>query len=270
MTYALLDDGFYDHPKFAKVPEDLVGIWAKGLAYCNRHLTDGKIPRSKTRSFCVTVDPDTVVSRMVAAGLWEEDADDVWHVGYLDHNPSRAQVKAKLKKAKARKDKWREKNETTRSETRLKTVPEHVPERVQNGAQSNPIQSDPNTPIGPHRESVREIVRAAYAEGALTVLGGLSFSVQDSEAEVIVRVVADSPRLCGLRGEALATAIRNSAATYVRARRAEAKFERGFTPTKWAEWLRTDGAGQRRPGVSAAERETKRVQLEALKRQAEG
>jgi len=125
-------------------------------------------------------------------------------------------------------------------------------------------ENDPPTP-----NSIRELVRQAYAQGALTVLGGQSFSVQDSEADVVVRVVADSPRWCGLRGQALATAIRNSAAAYVRARRAEAKFERGFTPTKWAEWLRTEGAGQRRSGVSAAERETKRIQLEYLRKQAE-
>jgi len=271
MTYALLDDGFYDHPNFANVADDLVGIWAKGLAYCNRHLTDGRIPKAKALSFCVTTDRTTVVDRMIEAGLWGDDGEDVWHLGFLDHNPSRAHVKAKLKKSKARKEKWKEAQEAKRSETRLKTVPGRVPgsvpDDVPNGAQSNPIQSDPIPPVVPPRESVRETVRSGYAEGALTVLGGLSFSIQDSEAEVIVRVVADTPQWCGLRGQSLATAIRNSAAAYVRARRDEAKFERGFTPTKWAEWLRTDGGSPRRPsGPDLATMRTNQVQEELLRK----
>lgn len=245
MTYALLDDGFYDHPNFANIPDDLVGVWAKGLAYCNRHLTDGRIPIGTARRFCVTSDQKTIVERMVDAGLWTADFEDVWHIGYLDHNPSRAKVKAKLKKAKSRKDKWNEQREGMRSETRLKTAPERVPNAVPNGVpngvQSNPIRSDPNTPIAPLRESVRELARRAYAEGATTALGVQTFSLQDSEADVIVRVVRDSAHWSGLRGDSLATAIRNSAAKYIAARRDEPQFERGYAPSKWAEWLRSGG-----------------------------
>jgi len=134
MPYAQLDDGFYDHPRFAFIDDDLVGIWAKGLAFCNRHLTDGLIPKTKAKAFCVTADPMSVIDRMIAAKLWRDVGDHVEHIGFLDHNPSRSEVRAKQKAAKARKDKWKETNEGTRSEHDPGNVPAVDEERGQNNA----------------------------------------------------------------------------------------------------------------------------------------
>lgn len=126
MPYAQLDDGFYDHPRFEKVDDDLVGIWAKGLAYCSRHLSDGRIPKRIVYAFCVSTDPATVVMRMVASALWRDVGDAVEHVGYLDHNPSKAEVRAKQQGNKARKDRWKLAHE--------EPPEERVPERDRNGA----------------------------------------------------------------------------------------------------------------------------------------
>jgi hypothetical protein len=143
MTYALLDDGFYDSPTFINVPDDLVGVWAKGLAYCNKHLTDGLIPRSKVRSLCTTVDPDTVVSRMQNAGLWREKGDEIEHVGFLDHNPSKREVLSRRKATRERKDNWKRGKRNASPERVPETNTERVLGTLPDPIRSDPIRSDP-------------------------------------------------------------------------------------------------------------------------------
>src|SRR5574343_246506 len=41
MTWARLDDGFYDHPKVEATSVAAIGLWVKLLTYCCKHLTDG-------------------------------------------------------------------------------------------------------------------------------------------------------------------------------------------------------------------------------------
>ena len=139
MPYAQLDDGFYDHPRFEKVDDDLVGIWAKGLAYCSKHLTDGRIPKRVARTFCVTTDPSTVVARMIDAKLWADVGDGVSHIGYLDHNPSREQVRARQLGNKIRKERWKTSQENA--------FPEPVPNAPGAPVQNRASPSSPSSPV---------------------------------------------------------------------------------------------------------------------------
>lgn len=148
MTYALLDDGFYDAPKFADAENECIGAWAKGLAYCNRHLTDGFIPEHMarrfveripgTRSALVQADPETLIEELLNRQFWSRCKGGFRHVGYLDHNPSKAQVLARRESTKQRKDKWKE----ARAERVPGTRPERVLGTLPNPIQSNPIQSE--------------------------------------------------------------------------------------------------------------------------------
>jgi len=145
--YALLDDGFYDAPRFGNVPNECIGVWAKGLAYCNRHLTDGYIPERVARAFVERVpnatleqsDPSNVLAEMVKSGLWKRLNGGFSHVGYLDHNRSKDAVLAMRESSKHRKEKWKLSHPGTRSERDPGTVP-------------NPIRSNP---IQPNIESER-------------------------------------------------------------------------------------------------------------------
>lgn len=49
MTWFKLDDGFYDHPKVADLPNAAVGLWVKAAVWCSKHLTDGVVPASRRR-----------------------------------------------------------------------------------------------------------------------------------------------------------------------------------------------------------------------------
>jgi hypothetical protein len=179
MTYALLDDGFYDHPSFVGVPNDLIGAWAKGLAYCCRHLTDGAIPERVALSFfdadCgVNGGADIRVSCLISVGLWARENGSIYHVGYLEHNQSKREVLARRKSASDRKNAWKKVKAERVAGTRSRNVPGtregHDPGTLPNPIQSNPIQSNPNTPLPPASEETKtepssyDLGKTAWAE----------------------------------------------------------------------------------------------------------
>lgn len=114
MPWVKIDDHFSEHPKHAMVGPLGWGVWLAGLAYCNRALTDGFIPRSVARtlaSFEVVdregrvwklsrtsgmtghdIDADWVIGLLVEAGLWEEVPGGYRVHDYLDYQPSRDDV----------------------------------------------------------------------------------------------------------------------------------------------------------------------------------
>lgn len=85
MPWVKLDDGFYDHPKIATVSNAAVGVWCKGLAYCNRQLTDGFIPARVLRAMC---DGDEI-AELVEAGLLDVEERGWRFHDYHDFQPSR-------------------------------------------------------------------------------------------------------------------------------------------------------------------------------------
>ena len=46
MGWVRVSDDFYDHERFGEVGPLGIAVWLIGLAYCNRNLTNGKIPRA--------------------------------------------------------------------------------------------------------------------------------------------------------------------------------------------------------------------------------
>lgn len=97
MTWVKQADDFYDHPKFLNLELAAIGLWSIGLAYCNRHLTDGHIPRKVIHRLGYSDDVELVAASLVAAGLWIT-CDDGWLVhDYHDYQPTSDQVKQRRK-----------------------------------------------------------------------------------------------------------------------------------------------------------------------------
>lgn len=120
MPWVKIDEAFSEHPKLAKVGPLGWGYWLAGLAYCNRNLTDGFIPRSVAFTLGSTeiLDAEGTVFQLGVAGIPEEggwsvgtDVDAAFVVellcrakvwkrvrngyrvhGYLEYQPSKAQV----------------------------------------------------------------------------------------------------------------------------------------------------------------------------------
>lgn len=49
MAYTQLDDAFYDHPETQLRSHSAVGVMAKALNFCTKHLTDGFVPAETMR-----------------------------------------------------------------------------------------------------------------------------------------------------------------------------------------------------------------------------
>ena len=116
MVWVRLDDSFPDHRKIAELGDyaPLCGwLFICGLAYCNRQLTDGYIPKghvvrlSSFRRLSIEtggvagimamgddIDADTLALLLESVGLWE-DRDTHWYIhDYPDYQPTKAEVEA--------------------------------------------------------------------------------------------------------------------------------------------------------------------------------
>jgi hypothetical protein len=89
--YARLDDELIDHRKIFAAGDLLgrngaaiaLGMYAVGLMYANRHLTDGVIPLSVLRTFRHVSRPLRVADALVRSGLWEKNGSGSlrWNLG---------------------------------------------------------------------------------------------------------------------------------------------------------------------------------------------
>ncbi|MEV8042411.1 hypothetical protein AB0P02_01020 [Streptomyces griseoluteus] len=135
MAWVRLSDDFYDHPKFQRVGALGVALWASSLAWSNRNLTDGVVPRAVARRLldfedvADTVDAagngvtnatgnpagnpidhaliavvlrTTTINALVKAGLWHEHPDGYLIHDYLDYQKSAEQIGAERDKNAAR------------------------------------------------------------------------------------------------------------------------------------------------------------------------
>lgn len=128
MGWIRVDDHFNEHPKLARVGPCGWGIWVAGLAYCNRNLTDGFIPRAVARSLgdfefaldgevyrlAITagmggtdLDCTWIINLLVDARLWEEVPDGYRVHDYHDFQPSKDKVLAEREQKAARQQRWR-------------------------------------------------------------------------------------------------------------------------------------------------------------------
>lgn len=94
VTFARIDDGFFDHPKVLRAGEDAANLYVRALVWCNKHLTDGAIPREALRALTGRRDAPSLADCLVAVGLWETTAEG-WSVhDFLCFNAQRKDVLA--------------------------------------------------------------------------------------------------------------------------------------------------------------------------------
>lgn len=71
MSWARIDDGLHDHPKFVGLPLAAVGVWTLCLAYAGKRRSPS-IPRELPRRFGASL---AHIQALLNAGLWEEQDD---------------------------------------------------------------------------------------------------------------------------------------------------------------------------------------------------
>jgi hypothetical protein len=128
-----LDDEFAESPKVEKLSDKAFRAHVIAMCYCGRHLTDGRVSRSRATTIAFMVDNDTVVRELLDAGLWERDGKNYKLHDWQDYNPTKTKVLEERAKAKERKERWKERQKNA--------VPNTVPERVPNASPSRPVPS---------------------------------------------------------------------------------------------------------------------------------
>ena len=113
MAWARIDDGFYDHPKILGIWQRCpaaVGLHVRAIAYCSKHLTDGRIPKGAVESLSpVQRDRDEQIETLITLGAWYWDEGSETFVihDYEDYQPTRAEVAEKRQKDRERKNRER-------------------------------------------------------------------------------------------------------------------------------------------------------------------
>ena len=114
MPHFRVDDALHSHPKAQRATDDALGLWVRAGSFCMAYLTDGFVP-----DWWVKQQPKGVAKakKLVAAGLWHDDAEQGGEKGYMFHDftgPGRQDSKAQIE---AERRKWREKKAAQRLDT---------------------------------------------------------------------------------------------------------------------------------------------------------
>jgi hypothetical protein len=107
MPWVRIDEKAMDHPKIMRLSDGAFRLWVAGLAYCQKHLTDGAIPREALKLLPAMTRGR--VGELVSGGMWEqvELGFQVHH--YLEWNDSRDHVTKAREDAKTRFHRHKEK-----------------------------------------------------------------------------------------------------------------------------------------------------------------
>lgn len=141
MSWVRIDDQFADHPKFLAISEEGLALWVRGLAYCNRHLTDGVIPDAALGILSRAKRPSDIASQLVTAGLWTRIERGYLVHDFLQWNPSKADVLATRESKKVKCSEAGKRGASKRwngAKDRVDPITDAIPK---NGP--NPIRSDP-------------------------------------------------------------------------------------------------------------------------------
>jgi hypothetical protein len=114
MPFVRFDDTWLEHPKIAQAGSLAAHLYAAGITYANRHLTDGFIPDGILYRLAdwtgVTLNGEQVTSqaladRLIEHGLWDRTQDGYTVHDYFDFQPSRQEVekrRSELSKTRAK------------------------------------------------------------------------------------------------------------------------------------------------------------------------
>lgn len=144
MPHFRVDDALHSHPKAQRAGDEAIGFWVRAGSYCMAYLTDGFVPE-----WWVKQQPKGTAKakKLVAAGLWEDGAEQDGEKGYMFHEfvgpgrqDSREKVEADRELARKRKQKSRrESQEESRQESQRDT-----PRDEQRPSRRTPGYTQPN------------------------------------------------------------------------------------------------------------------------------
>lgn len=110
MGWFKVDDTYYEHFKVLEAGATAADLNLRGMAYCSRNQTDGKIPFVAVDLLAPGRDVTEDIEALVEAGLWKKRTKFYEIHDYLEHQSSRAQIRAKREGSKKRMQKSRDRS----------------------------------------------------------------------------------------------------------------------------------------------------------------
>lgn len=105
MSWLKIDDGFAEHPKLSDLSDRSFRLHVAALCYCARNLTDGVLSPKALKVLAAVINAGRLarnLSELTQAKVWISHPDGSYSIyGYLEHNPSAEEVKAKRDERRA-------------------------------------------------------------------------------------------------------------------------------------------------------------------------
>jgi len=105
VSYFRISDQIDDHPQFFGLSDRAFRVWIYAGVWCQRHLTDGKIPKAIAKGLHRS--STETIAELVAAELLVASQTEYTLTGYLKHNDSRETVQQRRAHTRERIDRWR-------------------------------------------------------------------------------------------------------------------------------------------------------------------
>jgi hypothetical protein len=236
------------HAKMIRIPKGparaaALGVWTVATCYARGHETDGFCPFEQLESYMT----DDTVALLVDVGLFAIDEQNglrgVRVLRYDEFNETKEQIDKRLAK-----DRKRKKKSASRIPSGIQVESDRIPNgfRVDGWSGTGMVKDqdpDPDLkapePVAPDppQPNPEQRYAEAYARGIAKGTGAPAMPTADTfERGAINRVVQAS----GKRGDALVAWLEWAATRYVYAK-PDPKFERGYSPKKFEEWVRGGG-----------------------------
>ena len=103
MGWFKVDDNYFTNIKVIEAGEEAADLNLRGMAYCSANQTDGKIPHAAVDLLTRKRDVSHLIDALLDVGLWKKTAKFYVIHDYLEHQSSRAQIRAKTEGAAKRK-----------------------------------------------------------------------------------------------------------------------------------------------------------------------
>jgi len=125
VAWLKIDDNIPHHKKLLQAGPSAAWLWLCGVAYCQRHKTDGYIP-GEALPWLGVEKPRPLASTLVRVGLWHEEPGG-WRVhDFLEWNASADERADKSAAKDERQRKWREKQKAIAEAKKRASTPETV------------------------------------------------------------------------------------------------------------------------------------------------
>jgi hypothetical protein len=148
MTWTKIDSGSTDDPVLLKLPRGVRLLHIEALVWCNGHGTDGRVTLVALRRITDEPDPELAAKELVEAGKWSTTEDGWEIVGFLDDQPSAADVARtmELTRQRQRRQRQHRNGDHTLCDEKYchaSRVTERVSHGVSHDTRTDPIRSVP-------------------------------------------------------------------------------------------------------------------------------